>query len=319
MSQKIATRQAYGEILELLGSEHANLVVLDADLSSSTGTAKFASKYPDRFFNVGIAEQNMMGIASGLALVGKKVFVSSFAMFATGRAWEQVRNSIAHNNLDVKIIASHAGITLGEDGASHQSIEDIAIMTAIPNMTVISPADSTETKSVIKFLMNHTGPAYVRLGRHPLPVIFNEQDFNFKLGKANILKTGRDISIISYGVMLSACLEASEKLAKENNIHAEIINLSSIKPLDKNCILESLRKTGCVLVAEEHNKICGANNLISSLITEELDSFCPMEVVAIEDRFGQSGKPDELLHEYNLTPENIILKAQKAIQKKLKN
>ncbi|MDJ0626260.1 MAG: transketolase family protein [Candidatus Caenarcaniphilales bacterium] len=316
MSEKKATRVAYGEALVELGSKNSDIVVLDADLSGSTNTKKFAQKFPERFFNMGIAEQNMVSTAAGLALTGKIPFASSFAMFATGRAWEQVRNSVAHNDLNVKIAATHAGITLGEDGASHQIIEDIAIMNVIPKMSVLVPADAVEAKAMTKALVEYQGPAYIRLGRPNVPIIFDENDFEYELGKARLVKEGQDITIIAYGVMLSKAIEAAEKLETEG-VKAEVINVSTIKPLDESTILQSAKKTGSIVVAEEHNRVGGVNCLIASCISNNLNSFCPMEVVAIEDRFGQSGKVDDLLEEYGLTSENIVEKAKKCIKRKV--
>lgn len=313
---KKATRVAYGEALVELATEYPEIVVLDADLSGSTNTKKFAQQFPERFFNMGIAEQNMVSTAAGLALAGKVPFASSFAMFATGRAWEQVRNSVAHNDLNVKIAATHAGITLGEDGASHQIIEDIAIMNVIPKMSVLVPADAVETKAMIKALVEYEGPAYIRLGRPNVPILFDENDFKYEWGKAKVLKEGKDVTIIALGVMVSKAIEAAEILKKED-IEAEVINLSSVKPLDKETILESAKKTGCIVVAEEHNKVGGVNSLVSSCITNNIDIYCPVEVVAIEDRFGQSGKMDDLLEEYGLTPVNIAKKAEKSIQRRV--
>ncbi|HEY9885849.1 MAG TPA: transketolase family protein [Vampirovibrionales bacterium] len=313
--EKIATRQAYGEALLELGEENEKVVVLDADLSGSTQTKKFAKQYPERFFNMGIAEQNMISTAAGLALAGKIPFASSFAMFATGRAWEQVRNSVAHNDLNVKVAATHAGITLGEDGASHQIIEDIAIMNTIPKMSVLVPADATETKAIIKAVAARTEPTYIRLGRPAVPVIFDKETYEFKFGKARIVKKGKDLTIVALGVMLHKALEAAEELKKEN-IEAEVINLATVKPLDEETIVSSVAKTGAIVVAEEHNRVGGVNTLVAAAIGRKLDQFCPLEVVAIEDRFGQSGKLDELLEEYGLTTDHIIQKAKSALKRK---
>ncbi len=315
MSEKIATRQAYGEKLLELGGKYSDLVVLDADLSGSTNTNKFANAYPERFFNMGIAEQNMISTAAGLALAGKIPFSSSFAMFATGRAWEQVRNSVAHNEFNVKIAATHAGITLGEDGASHQIIEDIAIMSVIPKMSVLVPADAVETKAIIEAAFLHKGPVYIRLGRPAVPVIFDSANFKYEWGKAKIVREGKDITIIALGIMLHKAVEAATELAKEN-ISVEIINLSSVKPLDKETILKSIEKTGAVVVAEEHNKVNGVNSLISAIIGQNINKFIPQESVAIEDRFGQSGTLDQLLVEYGLNTENIIEKTKLALKRK---
>ncbi len=312
MSEKIATRQAYGETLLELGKDYPDLVVLDADLSGSTGTGKFAKQYPERFFNMGIAEQNMVSTAAGLALAGKIPFASSFAMFATGRAWEQVRNSVAHNELNVKIAATHAGITLGEDGASHQIIEDIAIMSVIPKMTVIVPADGVETRAAVIELMKHKGPAYIRLGRPPVPVIFDKETYKFEIGKAQLVKQGKDVTIVAVGIMVSVALEAAEKL-KAEGVEAEVVNLSTVKPLDSETILASIAKTGCLVIAEEHNEFCGVNSLVSACVLKEHRSYCPTGVVAIKDRFGQSGKMEDLMQAYGLTAENILNECKRVI------
>jgi len=310
----VATRQAYGEALLQAGQKHDNLVVLDADLSGSTGTAKFAKAYPDRFFNMGIAEQNMISTAAGLSTTGYIPFASSFAMFAMGRAWEQVRNSVAHNNFNVKIAATHAGITLGQDGASHQIIEDLALSSAIPGMTVLVPADATEASQMVSALIRHRGPAYLRLGRNPVPVLSSMRDYEFEIGKAQLLQKGKDITIIAIGVMVHIALEAARRLAQQG-VEVELINLSTVKPLDERAILESIAHTRCLLVAEEHNYVGGVNQMIAGLIARKSDMYCPMEVVAIQDRFGQSGTASELLTEYGLTAEAICEHAKIAIQR----
>lgn len=315
MTEKIATRQAYGETLLELGAECPDLVVLDADLSGSTYTGKFAKQYPERFFNMGIAEQNMISTAAGLAAAGKIPFASSFAMFATGRAWEQVRNSVAHNEFNVTIAATHAGITLGEDGASHQIIEDIALMGVIPKMSVLVPADATETKEMVKFLVKHKGPAYLRLGRPAVPVIFDKANFKYEYGKANIVSPGTDVTIVAVGIMVSKAVEAAEQL-KTQGISAEVINLSTIKPLDEETLVKSVEKTGCLVVAEEHNKMFGVNSIVAACIGRKASKFIPLEAVAIEDRFGQSGTMDDLMKEYGLTTENIVEKAKLVVSKK---
>lgn len=315
MTDKIATRQAYGEALLELGAKYPDLVVLDADLSGSTGTGKFAKQFPERFFNMGIAEQNMISTAAGLAAAGKIPFASSFAMFATGRAWEQVRNSVAHNDFNVKIAATHSGITLGEDGASHQIIEDIAIMSVIPKMTVLVPADAVETKAMIETLVEYKHPTYIRLGRPPVPVLFDKDTFKFEIGKAQVLREGQDVTIIALGIMVHKALEAADELAKDG-VKAEVINLSSIKPLDEQTLLKSLQKTSSAVVAEEHNKFFGVNNLIGGLISQKLAKFCPLGVVAIEDRFGQSGTLEALMEEYGLTTSHIIEEAKRVIASK---
>ena len=314
---KIATRQAYGEALVELADQFPELVVLDADLSGSTYTGKFAKLYPERFFNMGIAEQNMISTAAGLAASGKIPFASSFAMFATGRAWEQVRNSVAHNDFNVKIAATHAGITLGEDGASHQIIEDIAIMSVIPKMTVLVPADAVETKAIIKKALLHKGPVYIRLGRPAVPVIFNPDNFEFEIGKSHIIREGKDVTIVALGIIVSIALEAAVKL-QEKGIEAEVINLSSVKPLDKATILKSVGKTNALVVAEEHNQVCGVNQMVSACISQNHIGYCPMGVVAVDDRFGQSGTIDALLLEYGLTADHIAAEAEKVLNLKKK-
>lgn len=313
--EMIATRVAYGKALAELGKENPSIVVLDADLSGSTQTKFFAKEFPDRFFNMGIAEQNMIAVAEGLARTGKIPFASSFAMFATGRAWEIVRNSVCHNMFNVKICATHAGLTVGEDGGSHQIIEDIAIMRTIPHMTVIVPADATEAKLATKAIAEYFGPVYMRLGRSNVPVLFDEKNYEFKIGKANIIKPGIDVSIFAYGVMVSRALWEQEILESEG-ISAEVTNVSTIKPLDKNTILSSIRKTGCAVTCEEHNVHGGLGDAIGALISEE--NPVPLKRIAIQDQFGQSGKGDELLIHYGLTKENIAQAAKEVIKNKMK-
>ena len=313
--EMIATRVAYGKALAELGKENPSIVVLDADLSGSTQTKFFAKEFPDRFFNMGIAEQNMIAVAAGLASTGKIPFASSFAMFATGRAWEIVRNSVCHNMFNVKICATHAGLTVGEDGGSHQIIEDIAIMRTIPHMTVIVPADATEAKLATKAIAEYFGPVYMRLGRSNVPVLFDEKNYEFKIGKANIIKPGIDVSIFAYGVMVSRALWEQEILESEG-ISAEVTNVSTIKPLDKNTILSSIRKTGCAVTCEEHNVHGGLGDAIGALISEE--NPVPLKRIAIQDQFGQSGKGDELLIHYGLTKENIAQAAKEVIKNKMK-
>lgn len=312
--EMIATRVAYGKTLLELGRENSNIVVLDADLSSSTQTKLFAKEFPERFFNFGIAEQNMIGAACGLSTCGKIPFASSFAIFATGRAWEFVRNSVCHNQFNVKICATHAGLTVGEDGASHQIIEDIAIMRAIPHMTVVVPADAVETKFATRALAEFFGPVYMRLGRSAVPAIFNENDFKFKLGKAQIVKAGTDASIFACGVMLSRALWAQELLLEEG-ISAEVINVSTIKPLDKETILTSVQKTGCAVTCEEHNIHGGLGDAIASVLTENYP--VPMKKIGVQDVFGQSGKADELLAHYGLSKDNIAKVTKEVIKQKL--
>ena len=301
MSEKRATREAYGETLIELGQANPNIVVLEADLAKSTTTIKFKKEFPDRFFDCGVAEQNMMAMAAGLATTGKICFTGSFAMFATGRAFEQVRNTIAYPALNVKICPTHAGITVGADGGSHQTIEDIALMRVIPGMTVIVPADYIEAKKAIAKAAEIDGPVYVRLGRATLPMIFDE-DYEFIPGKAIVLREGTDVTIFATGIMVSSSLVAAENLVKDG-ISAEVINISTIKPLDDNAIIESAVKTGRVVVAEEHSIIGGLGSAVAELLCEKHP--VPVARVGIKDVFGRSGEPAELLEYYGLTDEDI--------------
>ena len=309
--QKIATRDAYGKTLAKLGKKYDNLVVLDADLSKSTKTAVFKEEFPDRFINVGIAEQNLICVAGGLSLAGKVSFASSFAMFATGRAFEMIRNSICYPKLNVKIAATHAGITVGEDGASHQANEDVAIMRAIPNMTVLVPADAVETEQIIEAAYHYHGPVYIRLGRSGVPVLYDEK-YTFQIGKASKLREGKDASIIAMGIMVSTALETAEKLAQEG-IQAAVYNMSTIKPIDAAAI-EEAAQAGCVVTAEEHSIIGG----LGSAVAEVLGERCPvpLERVGVMDTFGESGKPDELLKKYGLTSEDIVSAVMRAVGRK---
>ena len=311
MSKKIATRDAYGEVLVELGKKNPRIVVLDADLSKSTKTANFKEVFPERFFNMGVAEADMMGTAAGLAAAGMIPFASTFAIFATGRAYDQLRNSIAYTALNVKIVATHAGITVGEDGGSHQSIEDIAIMRVMPNMTVIVPADGPETKKAVQAAVELEGPIYIRLGRSGVPVLFSEEE-PFTLGKGKILREGKDISIIAVGIMVSKALEAAETLSQQG-IEARVINLSTIKPLDEDIIIQAARETGGIVTAEEHSIIGGLGGAVSEVTAEN----CPVPVkrVGVRDTFGESGLPELLLEKYGLTPENIIKAAKEVLQK----
>lgn len=312
-TKPIATRVAYGKALLELGKENTNIVVLDADLSGSTQTKYFAKEFPDRFFNMGIAEQNMIGVACGLSACGKIPFASSFAMFAAGRAWEFVRNSLCHNMFNVKVCATHAGLTVGEDGGSHQIIEDLALMRSIPHMTVIVPADEVEAKFATRQVAEFFGPVYMRLGRAVFPKIFDENNFEFNIGKAKIVKGGIDVSIFACGVMLSRVLWARDILEQEG-LSAEVINVSTIKPLDSETIISSIQKTGCAVTCEEHNIHGGLGDAIAAVITE--NHPVPMKKIGIMDQFGQSGKGDELLVHYGLTKENIALAAKEVIKRK---
>jgi transketolase len=308
----IATRDAYGEALAELGAVNENIVVLEADLSKSTKTSDFKKVYPERFFNMGIAEQNMIGTAAGFAAAGKTPFASTFAVFAAGRAYDQIRNSIAYPNLNVKIAATHAGLTVGEDGGSHQMLEDIALMRALPNMTVIVPADGIETKQVIKAAAELEGPVYIRLGRPKVPVLFGD-DYKFEIGKGVVLKEGTDVTLIGTGIMVSKAKEAAELLAAEG-ISAAVVNISTIKPLDAELIIAQAQKTGAVVTCEEHT-ICGG---LGSAVAEVLVENCPVPMarVGVEDKFGESGLPDELLEKYGLSASNIAAKAKAVIAKK---
>lgn len=310
MSKKIATREAYGKALAALANTNENVVVLDADLSKSTKTADFKAVAPERFFNMGIAEGNMMGVAAGLSTCGKIPFVSTFAMFAAGRAFEQIRNSICYPKLNVKVCATHAGLTVGEDGASHQTVEDLSLMRSIPNMVVISPADAVETMAAIKAITNYDGPCYVRLGRAAVNVINDENTYEFKLGKGVVLSEGKDVTIIATGIMVDAAIEAKDILANEG-INAKVINIHTIKPLDSELIIESAKETGAIVTAEEHSVIGGLGSAVAEAVTEKYP--VPVLKVGVNDVFGESGKPDELLKAYNLTAQDIVNKVKDAI------
>ncbi|MCK4600263.1 transketolase family protein [Candidatus Bipolaricaulota bacterium] len=297
------TRDAYGATLAALGHEDERIVVLTADLAGSTKTDLFAKEHPKRFFNMGVAEADMMGVAAGLAMSGYRPFASTFAVFATGKAWEQVRQVIAYPNTPVRIVATHAGLTVGEDGASHQMLEDIANMRVLPNMTVIVPADAIEARAVTRFVAGYDeGPVYVRLARAKFPVILKE-DYAFELGKASTLAEGTDVSLFACGVMVSAALQARDKLAKEG-IFVEVVNVSTIKPLDKETLLASAKKTGAVVTAEEHQVSGGLGSAVCELLSEEL----PTRVVrvGVHDRFGQSGSADALITHYGLDTSGLL-------------
>lgn len=310
---KIATREAYGKTLAALSTEIENIVVLDADLSKSTKTADFKAVCPEKFYNMGIAEANMMGVAAGLSTCGKVPFVSTFAMFAAGRAFEQIRNSICYPNLNVKVCATHAGLTVGEDGASHQSIEDLSLMRSIPNMTVICPSDAVETDAAIRAIANYNGPCYVRLGRAAVNVINNNSDYKFEIGKGVTLKEGNDVTIVATGIMVDVALEAQVALAQEG-INARVINIHTLKPIDSALIIKVAQETGAIVTVEEHSIIGGLGSAVSEVVCEE----CPVPVVkvGVQDKFGESGKPDELLKAYGLTSVEVITAAKKAINLK---
>ena len=306
-----ATRDAYGEALVELGGINEDIVVLDADLSGSTKTKEFQKVYPERFFNMGIAEQNLMGVASGLAASGKKPFASTFAVFATGRAYDQIRNAICYPKLGVKIAATHAGITVGEDGGSHQMLEDINLMRGLPNMQVFVPADASETKAIVHAVAELDTPCYIRMGRAKVEDVMEGKPF--QIGKGSVLREGIDATIIACGVMVAIALEASELLA-EQGISVTVINMSSIKPIDKALILHWARETGAVLTAEEHSIIGGLGSAVAEVLSEDYPVF--LKRIGVEDAFGQSGKPDELMELYGLTKENLVQAVQTLVAKK---
>ena len=305
MAPTESTRVEYGKTLARLGAENPDIVVLDADLSGSTQTHHFAKVFKDRFFNLGIAEQDLMGTAAGLALGGKIPFASTFAMFATGRAWEQIRQTIAYGNLNVKIVASHGGVTVGEDGGSHQALEDLALMRILPNMVVLVPADGPETRAMTRWAAGYQGPVYIRTGRMAVPVIYDDS-YTFALGRGTILQEGRDVALMGVGIMVQACLEAAALLAAEG-LTARVVNLSCLKPLDWELVVDSARLTGAVVTAEEH------------MVTGGLGSeHCPVPLkrIGLRDTFGMSGKPADLLKHYGLTAEDIKQAAQKVMTRK---
>lgn len=310
--KKIATRAGYGKALVDLGHKRDDFIVLDADLAAATQTGKFKKEFPERFYDCGIAEQNMMSIAAGIAATGKKVVCSSFAMFAAGRAYEQVRNSIGYPHLNVVIGGTHGGISVGEDGATHQCNEDIALMRTIPGMTIINPADATEAELAVEAALNHDGPVYLRFGRLAVPVIFDE-DYKFEIGKGVELKEGNDVTIIATGLLVNEALIAHD-LLKEQGINARVINISTIKPLDKEIVLKAAKETGAIVTAEEHSVIGGLGSAVSELLSEE----CPVPVIklGIYDVFGHSGPAEKLLDEFGLRAVNIKEKALKAISMK---
>ena len=299
---KIATREAYGKALSQLTKENKNIIVLDADLSKSTKTCDVKASSPESFYNMGIAEANMVGVAAGLASTGKIVFASSFAMFLAGRAFEQIRNSVAYTNLNVKLCATHSGISVGEDGASHQAIEDLALMRSIPNMKVFSPCDAKETEEIIKYVANCDGPCYVRLGRLAVDSV-NSSNYKFEFGKGVTLREGNDCTIITTGSMVQVSLEAQQKL-KAEGINVRVINLHTIKPIDTEIILKAAKETGKIVTVEEHNVVGGLGSAVSEVICDNHPSL--VKKIGINDIFGQSGKPEELFKEYGLTSDKIV-------------
>ena len=309
--EKIATRGAYGEELARLAADYPELVVLDADLSSATMTKTFAAQYPERFFDMGIAEADMMGFAAGLAACGKKPFANSFAMFSAGRAWEQVRNSIAYPHLNVKCVGSHGGLSVGEDGATHQCVEDLALMSAIPGMVVVNPCDGPEMRRAVKALLDYDGPAYLRLGRMAVESVTDETPgYEFTLGKAAMLRDGADVTLAATGLMVQRALAAAEMLAARG-VSARVLDFHTIKPLDTEAVLAAARETGCIVTSEEHSVIGGLGSAVASVCAEN----CPVPVVrhGVMDEFGRSGKALEVLEAYGLTAEVMVEKAMQAL------
>ncbi|HAK89073.1 MAG TPA: transketolase [Nitrospiraceae bacterium] len=300
--QAVATRDAYGAALVELGKRNEKVVVLDADLSGSTKTAKFAKAFPERFFNMGISEQDMVGTAGGLSLAGKIPFASTFAIFETGRAWEQIRQTVCYSHLNVKLVATHSGLTVGEDGASHQALEDVALMRVLPGMTVIVPSDGFETQQVIDAVAEYEGPVYVRLGRAKVPAVM-PPDYKFQIGRAHIFNLGKDANIIADGIMVSAALQARETLLKEG-IDAGVINMCTIKPLDTETLLKAANASGLIVTAEEHSVIGGLGGAVAEYLSENHPVV--VKRIGTRDTFGGSGKPDELLKIYGLTADDIV-------------
>ena len=302
MADKIATREAYGKTLVEVGAENPNLIVMDADLSKSTKTHDFAVAYPERFFDMGIAEQNMYGAAAGLALSGKVVCASTFAMFASGRAFEIIRNAIGYTGANVKVCATHAGITVGEDGASHQTFEDIALMRTIPGMTVVNPSDAVSARLLLKQVIAMDGPAYVRLGRASVPVFYDE-NADITLGKANELRPGKDVTVIATGIMVAEAMEAAARLAEEG-IDVRVIDIHTIKPIDKDAVIKAAKETRGIVTAEEHSIIGGLGGAVAEVVAQN----CPVKMAMVGqlDTFGESGKPDELKEKYGMTAADIV-------------
>ena len=309
--KKIATRDSYGNALAELGKEHENLVVLDADLAAATKTGVFKKAYPERFIDCGIAEANMTGVAAGLSTCGKVPFISSFAMFVAGRAFEQVRNSIGYPHLNVKIGATHAGITVGEDGATHQCNKDIALMRTIPGMVIINPADDVEARAAVKAAYEYEGPVYLRFGRLALPIIHNESSYKFEIGKGEILRDGKDVTIVATGAMVSNSLEAAEKLAADG-IEAKVINIHTIKPLDEELVVVAAKETGKVVTVEEHSVIGGLGSAVCDALA--MKNPTPVMKIGINDTFGESGPAVELLKKYQLDAESIYEKIKNFVK-----
>ena len=314
MAGKIATRNAYGEALVELAEKYPELVVFDADLAGATMTKGFAAKYPERFFDMGIAECNMTGVAAGMATCGFKPFTDTFAMFAAGRAWEQVRNSVAYPHLNVKIVGSHGGLSVGEDGATHQCIEDFALMRVIPGMKVLCPCDGHEMKLAVEALLNYDGPAYLRLGRSAVDIVTDEiPGYKFELDKGAVLADGSDVTVIATGMMVQMALQARETMAKEG-ISVRVIDMHTIKPLDGARVAQAAKETGCIVTTEEHSVIGGLGGAVAEYVSEH----CPVPVVrhGVNDEFGRSGKAADVLAAYGLTPDGICAKIREALAKK---
>ncbi len=314
MADKIATREAYGKALVALAEKYPNYLVLDADLAEATKTRGFSKAYPDRFFDMGIAEANMMGVAAGLSTCGKKVFANSFAMFAAGRAFEQVRNSIAYPALNVTVVGSHGGLSVGEDGATHQCCEDVALMRTLPGMTVIVPCDGNEMTQAVEAILNYDGPVYLRLGRLAIDVVTDSvPDYKFEIGKGCTLKDGSDVTVVATGMMVQMALEAAEKLAEEG-ISVRVIDMHTIKPLDTEILLKAARETGAIVTTEEHTVIGG----LGAAVCEYLAEACPVPVIrhGVNDTFGQSGKAALVLEKFGLTADEIVSNCRKALSMK---
>lgn len=314
MPEKISTRVAYGQALAECGAEE-NIVVFDADLSICTMTCTFRDKYPERFFEAGIAEANMVGMSAGMAATGKTVFCNSFAMFSAGRAYDQVRNSIAYPHLNVKVVGTHAGLSVGEDGATHQCIEDLALMRAIPGMTVICPSDANETRAAVKTMVAYDGPCYLRLGRLPVDAATEGKNYKFELGKGFVLRGGRDVTLIATGLMVQEAVKAS-KLLEAKGIDARVIDMHTIKPIDREIILKAASETGAIVTAEEHNILGGLGGAVSEVVAE--GNPVPVLRVGVEDKFGHSGPALQLMEKYGLTAEHIVTQAEKAVKLKKK-
>ena len=312
MTEKVSLRNAYGKTLVELGKENPDIVVLDADLSHSTMTMHFASQYPERFFNCGIAEQDLIGISCGLAASGKIPFASSFAVFMPGRCFDQIRVSVAQQHLNVKLVATHSGITVGEDGASHQAIEDLSLICSLPGFTVIVPADAIETAQAVRTAASVQGPFYIRLTRPESFLIYNE-NYHFNLGKANVMRTGSDITIIAIGLLVAPAIEAADNLKKEG-ISCRVLNMSTLKPIDETAIIQAAVETGAIVTAEEHLEHGGLGSIVARVIAKNCP--VPMEFVAIKDEYAQSGKPAELLEKYGLTAVEIGQAVKKVLERK---